>query len=132
MRMRNRRQSQSDQAQCCLQSDAGVGIDSLMELIDWNRGLLHGSALVVIGAMAIVAGRSVRDRLFSVGILTQGIAIFLVAGGTFFSRTDFDVLAAVILVVACLWCVWMIPLRSAASAQVPASPPAVDEPKEPA
>ena len=51
-----------------------------MELIDWNRGLLHGSALVVIGAMAIVAGRSVRDRLFSVGILVQGVAIFLVAG----------------------------------------------------
>lgn len=104
-----------------------------MELIDWNRGLLHGSALVVIGAMAIVAGRSVRDRLFSVGILAQGIAIFLVAGGTFFSRIDFDVLAAALLVAACLWCVWKIPLRSAHSAQAPvAPPPAADEPKEPA
>jgi hypothetical protein len=81
-----------------------------MDHIDWNRGLLLGCLLVTIGCMAVVAGRSVRDRILAMGVLVQGIAIVFVIGGGFFSRGEFDLTAAALLVVFCLWGIWMIPI----------------------
>jgi hypothetical protein len=68
--------------------------------------------------------------LFSIGILAQGIAIFLVTGGTFFSRFDFDVLAAAMLVAACLWGVWAIPFRTVSVTKSSVTPPSAGSESE--
>jgi FtsH-binding integral membrane protein len=81
-----------------------------MDHIDWNRGLLLGCLLVTIGGMATVAGRSVRDRLLAMGVLVQGIAIVFVAGGGYLFREEFDLASAALLLVFCLWGIWMIPI----------------------
>lgn len=78
-----------------------------MDPATWNRGLLLSGLLIVIGGMALVAGRSARDRMMAMGILCQGIALMFVAGGAFFSRAEFSIAAVTLLAVSCLWCGWV-------------------------
>ncbi len=81
-----------------------------MDHIDWNRGLLLGCLLITIGGMAVVAGRSVRDRVLAMGVLVQGVAIMFVTGGGYLFSDEFDLAAAALLLVFCLWGIWMIPI----------------------
>ncbi len=83
-----------------------------MDHINWNRGLLLGCLLITIGGMALVAGRSVRDRVLAMGVLVQGIAIVFVTGGGYLFRDEFDLAAAALLLVFCLWGIWMIPIAN--------------------
>lgn len=77
-----------------------------MDYVDWNRGLLLGSLLIVIAAMSLVTGRSPRDRLLAVGIVTQGIAMLFVMAGDFFPRNEFELAALGMLGLFCLWSGW--------------------------
>jgi FtsH-binding integral membrane protein len=81
-----------------------------MDHIDWNRGLLLGCLLITIGGMAVVAARSVRDRVLAMGVLVQGIAIVFVTGGSYLFRDEFDLASAALLLMFCLWGIWMIPI----------------------
>lgn len=78
-----------------------------MDHADWNRGLLLGGLLIVIAVMALVSGRSMRDRLLAVGVVAQGIVMTFVAGAAYFPRAELDVAALVLAVLFCLWSVWI-------------------------
>ena len=79
-----------------------------MDFADWNRGLLLGGLLVVIAVIALVSGRTVRDRVLAAGILSQGILMTFVAGSAYYPRAELEIGAIAVLAVFCLWCVWAI------------------------
>ena len=79
-----------------------------MDYVDWNRGLLLGGLLIVIAAMALVAGHTKRDRLMAAGVLAQGIAMTFVAGAAFYPRAGLEIAALVLIVLWSLWSVWII------------------------
>lgn len=83
-----------------------------MNFADWNRGLLVGELLVVVAGMALVSGRTGRDRLLAAGILSQGIVMILVAGGAYFPRAGFSVASVALLIVYGVWLIWLAPGRS--------------------
>jgi NADH:ubiquinone oxidoreductase subunit K len=78
-----------------------------MDPATWNRGLLLSGLLIVIGGMSLVAGRSARDRMLALGILSQGIALMFVAGGSYLPRAEFSIAAVTLLAVTCLWIGWI-------------------------
>ena len=78
-----------------------------MDHADWNRGLLLGGLLIVIAVMALVSGRSMRDRLLAVGVVAQGIVMTFVAGAAYYPRAELEVAALVLAVLCCLWSVWI-------------------------
>ena len=78
-----------------------------MDHADWNRGLLLGGLLIVIAVMALVSGRSMRDRLLAAGVAAQGIVMTFVAGTTYYPRAELEVAALVLAVLCCLWSVWI-------------------------
>ena len=78
-----------------------------MDHTDWNRGLLLGGLLIVIAVMALVSGRSLRDRLLATGVVAQGIVMTFVAGSAYFPRAELEVAAVVLAVLCCLWSVWI-------------------------
>lgn len=80
-----------------------------MNPFDWNRSLLLGSLLIMTGVMAVVSGRSSRDRLLALGVLVQGIAIIFAIGSSHFSRYEFDLAGAALLVMSCFWAAWFLP-----------------------
>ena len=103
-----------------------------MNQIDWNRSLLLGSLLIMTGVMAVVAGRSSRDRIFALGVLVQGIAIIYAIGGSHFSRMEFDLSGGALLVMYCLLGAWMIPRdRESNTVMTPETPLRPDESKVP-
>lgn len=103
-----------------------------MNQIDWNRSLLLGSLLIMTGVMAVVAGRSSRDRILALGVLVQGIAIIFAVGGSYFSRTELDLSGAALLLMFCLWSVWMIPYdRKSNAAMTPETSSQPDESQVP-
>ena len=79
-----------------------------MDHADWNRGLLLGGLLVVIAAMALVSGRTMRDRVLAAGILSQGILMTFVAGIAFYPRAELEIGAMALHGVVCLWGVWVV------------------------
>ena len=78
-----------------------------MDYADWNRGLLLGGLLIVIAVMALVSGRSRRDRLVAAGVVAQGIVMTFVAGAAYYPRAELEVAALVLAVLVCLWSVWI-------------------------
>ena len=78
-----------------------------MDHADWNRGLLLGGLLIVIAVMALVSGRSMRDRLLAVGVVAHGIVMTFVAGAAYYPRAELEVAALVLAVLCCLWSVWI-------------------------
>lgn len=103
-----------------------------MNQIDWNRSLLLGGLLIMAGVMAVVAGRSSRDRILALGVLVQGIAIIFAIGGSYFSRTEFDLSGGALLLIFCLWGAWMLPHdRESNTVMTPVMPSRPDESKVP-
>lgn len=103
-----------------------------MNQIELNRSLLLGSLLIMTGVMAVVAGRSPRDRILALGVLVQGIAIIFAIGGSYFSRMEFDLSGGALLVMYCLWGAWMIPRdRESNTVMTPETPLRPDESKVP-
>ena len=78
-----------------------------MDHADWNRGLLLGGLLIVIAVMALVSGRSMRDRLLAVGVAAQGIVMTFVAGAAYYPRAELEVAALALAALFCLWSVWI-------------------------
>lgn len=79
-----------------------------MDYADWNRGLLLGSLLVVMAVMALISGRSVRDRLLSAGVLIQGIVMLVVAGAAYYPRAELGIGVVALLALLGLWSLWLI------------------------
>ena len=79
-----------------------------MDYADWNRGLLLGSLLVVMAVMALISGRSVRDRLLSAGVLVQGIVMLVVAGAVYYPRAELGIGVVALLALLGLWSLWVI------------------------
>ena len=94
-----------------------------MDYVYWNRGLLLAAILIVIGGMAVVSARSIQDRFFAVGVLTQGMVGLFVVSGTFHQRVELAVVAIALMLVSALWCLWdrglshVYPLDSTRSAR---------------
>lgn len=80
-----------------------------MDYTDWNRSLLHSHLLIVIAGMSLVSGRSIRDRILATGILVQGIALTFIAGDSYLAASAGETAAVALVVVFCLWVVWMKP-----------------------
>jgi hypothetical protein len=77
-----------------------------IEFADWNRLLLTGELLVVVAGMALIFGRTNRDRVLALGIMSQGIVMMLAAGSAYFPRADLAVAAIAFLCLGCVWCAW--------------------------